>query len=85
MAKIYQQLVKERVHFPSEEAVLSSLGSDYNDQSSSQYNATSTAHQSLNQSAFLSQTTGGGGPLSSRSMASHHRPQDLNMSAMTEL
>jgi hypothetical protein len=30
MNKIYQALLKEKVHFPSEESVISSLCSDYN-------------------------------------------------------
>ena len=29
IAKIYQMLVKEKIHFPSEESVMQSLGGDY--------------------------------------------------------
>ena len=58
MSKIYQSLVKERVHIPSAEAVAQSLCPDYYAESQNNtYNPSSTAPQSLNQSIATVQQT----------------------------
>mmetsp|Transcript_35559 Transcript_35559/g.34591 ORF Transcript_35559/g.34591 Transcript_35559/m.34591 type:complete len:87 (-) Transcript_35559:2175-2435(-) len=50
MNKIYQALIKEKVTFPSEESVFSSLCPDYNVESQAQRSPSSTNLSSVNQS-----------------------------------